>query len=77
MERTFCLLTAAEVGDEDFDWAAVLESPDSLRWSLDGSQTFVKWEGDTPPDLAGKTLSTYEEMKTLLLTSAWRPASLI
>ena len=72
MERTYCILTSAEVGAEDFDWDVVLESPDSLRWNLAGTETFVKWEGETPADLVGKTLKTYEQMKTLLITPAWR-----
>tara|TARA_R110000824_G_scaffold40564_4_gene121502 strand:- start:490 stop:723 length:234 start_codon:yes stop_codon:yes gene_type:complete len=72
MERTFCLLTAAEVGAEDFDWDVVLESAHSLRWNLAGTKTFVKWEGATPPQFEGKTLKTYEQIMALLLTPAWR-----
>ena len=60
------------MADEDFDFSPVLESADSLRWSLDGSQTFVKWEGETPAQFVGKTLNTYEEIKAILQTPAWR-----
>ena len=72
MERTYRILTSAEVGAEDFDWDVVLESPDSLRWNLAGTKTFVKWEGATPPQFEGKTLKTYEQIMALLLTPAWR-----
>ena len=77
MPRTFCILTAAEVEHEDFDFTPVMEAPHSLRWNLAGTETFVKWEGETPADLVGKTLNTYAEIKEILLTPAWRAESLI
>ena len=72
MHRTFCILTAAEVGAEDFDFTPVMESAHSLRWNLAGTETFVKWEGETPAQFVGKTLHTYEEIKAILETPAWR-----
>ena len=70
MHRTFCILEAADV--VDFDFSEVLESENSLRWSVDGSQTFVKFDGATTPEaLEGKTLNTYNEIKTILATSDW------
>ena len=71
MERTYRILTSAEVG-EDFDFSEVLESSDSLRWNLAHTKTFVKWEGATPTQFVGKTLKTYEQIMALLLTPAWR-----
>ena len=72
MERTYRILTSAEVGAEDFDFTPVMESAHSLRWNLAHTKTFVKWEGATPTQFVGKTLKTYEQMKTLLITPAWR-----
>ena len=77
MPRTFCILTAAEVEHEDFDFAPVMESAHSLRWNLAATETFVKWEGETPEAFGEKTLNTYAEIKEILLTPAWRAESLI
>ena len=75
MIRTFCILDAAEVADEDFKWDTVLESLHSLRWSVDGTKTLVKWEGETPEAFEDKTIYTYAEIKAVMLTPAWRAES--
>jgi hypothetical protein len=70
MSKTFVIIDASEVSSVDFN--QVLEtSPSTLRYSLDGSQTFVKFEGDTPSFLEGKTANTYSEMLTILSGSDW------
>lgn len=68
--RNYVILDASEVSSVDFN--QVLEtSPSTLRYSLDGSQTFVKFEGDTPSFLIGKTVNTHSEMLTILSGSDW------
>ena len=53
----------------DFD--SVMENVDTLRYSVDGTKTFVKFKGETPSELEGKTLYNQDEIRTLLATEEW------
>jgi len=68
--RNYVIIDASEVSSVDFN--QVLEtSADTLRYNLDGTQTFVKFEGDTPSFLEGKTALDRSEMLTLLANEEW------
>lgn len=68
--RNYVIIDASEVSSVDFN--QVLEtSADTLRYNLAGTQTFVKYEGDTPSFLEGKTALDRSEMLTLLAGSEW------
>lgn len=68
--RTYVILNADEV--DDINFGEVMEtSADTLRFSLDGSKTFVKFTGETPSFLEGKTTNTHTEMLAILRTPAW------
>jgi hypothetical protein len=72
--RRFVVLPATEINNVNFD--EVLETaPDTCRYSVDGSQTFVKYEGDMPPSVDAITSKsqeyTYEEILEILSTPAW------
>ena len=68
--RTYVIIDASEVASVDFD--KILEtSADTLIYSLDGSKTFVKFEGDTPSFLIGKTQYTQEEILNILSGPEW------
>ena len=68
--RKYVIIDASEVSAVNFD--EVLEtSPSTLRYSLDGSQTFVKYEGETPSFLEGKTHYSHSEMLTILAGEDW------
>ena len=70
MSRNYVIIDASEVSSVDFD--QVLEtSADTLRFSLDGTQTFVKFEGDTPSFLEGKTAYSHSEMLEILAGEEW------
>ena len=70
MSRQYVILNADEVSTVNFD--EVLEtSADTLRFSVDGSKTFVKFEGDTPSFLEGKTANTHSEMLEILAGEEW------
>lgn len=72
MSRQYVILNADEVSSIDFD--QVFEnSADTLRFSLDGSKTFVKFDGDTPSFLIGKTANTHSEMLEILASDEWTP----
>ena len=68
--RKYVIINASEVGTVDFSQVNET-SADTLRYSLDDSQTFVKFDGDTPSFLNGKTSYTHSEMITVLDGSDW------
>lgn len=71
--RTYVIIDASEVSSVDF--SQVLEtSADTLRYNLAGTQTFVKFEGDTPSFLEGKTQYTHSEILTIMAGSEWTPS---
>lgn len=68
--RKYVIINASEVSSIDF--SQVMErSADVLRYSLDGSKTFVKFEGATPDFLDGKTQYTHSQILTILATDEW------
>jgi len=68
--RNYVIIDASEVSSVDFN--QVLETSSStLRYNLAGTQTFVKFEGDTPSFLEGKTANTHTEMLSILAGSEW------
>ena len=70
MSKKYVILDADEASSVDF--SQVIEtSAQTLRFSLDGEQTFVKFEGSTPSFLDGKTEYTHSEILTILATSEW------
>ena len=65
MSRQYVILNATEA--QAIDFSQVLETSfETLRWNNDSTKTFVKYEGDTPAWLVGKTAYTKAEMLTLL-----------
>ena len=81
MERTFVIFNVSEIGSVDF--SEVLEtSADTLRLSVDGTKTFVKWDGVSVP-LCVESLTTkspyysYEEMLAILSTEEWVNSSMV
>ena len=78
MEREFIIFNISELSKINFE--EVLEtSSDTVRLSLDGTKTFVKWEGTTPQCIETLTTSegpyTYQEMLQILDGSDWNDES--
>ena len=70
--KTYVIIDSSEVSSVDFD--QVLEtSAETLRFSLDGTKTFVKYEGTQPFFLLGKTEYTHSEILNVLATDEWTP----
>lgn len=68
--RKWVIINASEVGTIDF--SQVIEtSADTLRYKLDNSQTFVKFEGSTPSFLSGKTQYSHSQIRTILDGTDW------
>lgn len=59
------------------DFTQVLESSaDTVRTSVDGTKTFVKWDGEVIPSSVERLVTkegpyTYEEMLNILSTNIW------
>ena len=68
--RKYVIINASEVSSVDFSQVHET-SADTLRYSLDDSQTFVKFEGSTPSFLSGKTQYTHSEIRTILAGEDW------
>ena len=68
--RTYVIIDASEVSNVDFD-QVLQSSADMLRYSLDGSKTFVKYEDGQPSFLWGKTEYTHSEILEVLATDEW------
>lgn len=78
--RQFAIFATSELDQINFD--EVLEtSADTVRKSVDGTKTFVKWDdgGSIPPSVQALTTIqgyyTYEEMLTILSTPEWTAPS--
>ncbi len=70
MSRNYVIIDASEVSSVDFN--QVLEtSASTLRYNIAGTKTFVKFEGDTPSFLAGKTQYTHSEILAILAGEEW------
>ena len=74
-QRQFMIFNILEL--ELIDFSQVLEtSIDTVRKSIDGTKTFVKWDGDTIPSSVDSLTTkegpyTYEEILTILNGPEW------
>ena len=74
-QRNFMIFSTSETGSIDFN--EVLEtSAETLRLSVDGSKSFVKWDSETIPTSVNSLTTkegpyTYEEIVTILTGSFW------
>ena len=68
--RKYVIINASEVGSVDFSQVNET-SASTLRYSLDDSQTFVKFDGDTPSFLDGKTQYNHSQILTILAGEDW------
>jgi len=72
--RKFMIFSVTELNQIDF--TQVLEtSEDTVRKSVDGSKTFVKWDDMMPECVSNLTTKegpyTYEEILVILATPEW------
>jgi hypothetical protein len=70
MSRKYVIINADEVSSVDFSQVDET-SADTIRYSLDGSQTFVKYEGAKPGFLYGKDTYTHSEILAVLSGDEW------
>ena len=72
--REFMIFNVSELSNIDF--TTVLEtSEETVRKSVDGTKTFVKWDGLIPPCVVDLTTKegpyTYTDIIQILSTSEW------
>lgn len=71
MSRKYVIINADEVDSVDFSQVDET-SADTVRFSTDGTKTFVKFDTDTTPSfLDGKTQYTHSEILTVLSGDEW------
>lgn len=66
----YVIIDSTEVASIDFNQVSNSAS-EMLRYSLDGTKTFVKFKGDTPSFLEGKTQYTHSEILAILAGAEW------
>ena len=74
--RKFMIFNVSELHKINFE--EVLEtSAETVRKSVNGEKTFVKWDGDIPQCIVDLTTKegpyTYEEILVILSTAEWNP----
>ena len=72
--REFIIFSVSEL--DQIDFTKVLEtSAQTVRKSVDGTKTFVKWDGAMPQCVADLTTKegpyTYDEILAILATPEW------
>jgi hypothetical protein len=74
LNRKYLIILTNEVNKIDFS-QVIESSADTIRLSVDGSKTFIKWEGITPSFVEQFVFKegpyTHEEILTILSTSEW------
>jgi len=72
--REFMIFGVSEIDQIDFDTVHET-SADTVRKSVDGTKTFVKWDGTMPDCVANLTTKegpyTYEEILVILAGPEW------
>lgn len=70
MDRKYIILNWDEIDSVDFDQVMETEAS-KVRKSVDGTKFFVKFEGDVPSFLEGKTIYSHSEILVILATDKW------
>ena len=65
MSKKYVIINNTDVSSVDFSQVQET-SADTLRWNIDKTKTFVKFEGDTPSFLTDKQQYTNAEILAIL-----------
>ena len=74
--RKYVIIDTTEVSSINFD-QVVETSVDTICYSVDGTKTFVKYEGEQPSFLSGKTEYTHSEILAILSGEEWTSDEII
>jgi hypothetical protein len=67
--RRWCIVLT--VNKENINFSEVVENPETLRYSLDGTKFIVKYDGSQPLSLNGYTEYTHSEILAILSGTEW------
>jgi len=74
MSRTYMIIPSSQLGDVDFSQVCET-SAETVRKSVDGTKTFIKWDGDEPSFVSSLTDTegpyTKAELLDIITTDAW------
>jgi len=71
---TYVIIDTTEITDENsvIDFSKLINrNAAMLRYSIDKSKALVKYSGEQPPFLNGKTTYTHEEIKVEMAKTEW------
>ena len=68
--RKWIIINVSDISDEMLE-NSIQTSMDTLRKTVNGTKTILKWDGDTPSCFDGLTTYTHPEIKVELAKSAW------
>ena len=71
---TYVIIDTTEITDENsvIDFSKLMNrNADMLRYSIDRSKALVKYNGEQPSFLNGKTTYTHDEIKVEMTKSEW------
>ena len=70
----YVIIDTTEITDENsvIDFSKLINrNAAMLRYSIDGSKALVKYSGEQPSFLSGKTTYTHDEIKVEMANSEW------
>lgn len=70
MSHIYVIINSSEIPNVDFE-QVMQRDAEGTRYSLDGSQALLKYEGDQPSFLSGKTEYTHSEILAILAGDEW------
>ena len=71
---TYVIIDTTEITDENsvIDFSKLINrNADMLRYSVDRSKALVKYSGEQPSFLSGKTTYTHDQIKVEMTKSEW------
>ena len=71
---TYVIIDTTEITDENsvIDFSKLMNrNADMLRYSINKSKALVKYNGEQPSFLSGKTTYTHDEIKVEMAKSEW------
>jgi hypothetical protein len=71
---TYVIIDTTEITDENsvIDFSKLMNrNANMLRYSVNGSKALVKYKGEQPSFLSGKTTYTHDEIKVEMVKEDW------
>jgi len=63
--KQFVIINSSQVSSVNFN-EVMEDSANTLRYNLDGTQTFVKFTGDTPSFVTSETIYSEDEFREIM-----------